>query len=154
MEPLQQLEAIKYRRTPMGILSQQVDARAGGGFRHLQVMTIQLHQLIRLHLQRSQNRIHGSDLLSSPRRGGTPRPKRTPLSELKGFAREARLRERRRLETAYTSKRGYFRLPPGEKMKPLKRARMEVRHYQTSQEILIPPLPFARFVREISTRCR
>ena len=30
-----------------------------------------------------------------------------------------------------------------------KKKRMSVRHYQTSQEILIPPLPFARFVREI-----
>ena len=86
--------------------------------------------------------------LITPSRGD-PRPKRTPLSELKGFARESRLRERRRLRTAYTSKRGYFKLPPGETMRPLKRVRMEVRHYQTSQEILIPPLPFARFVREI-----
>ena len=112
-------------------------------------MRTQPRQLTKLHQQKRPKpdpRLRPPLITPS---GGDPRPKRTPLSELKGFAREARLRERRRLKTAYTSKRGYFRLPPGEKMKPLKRVRMEVRHYQTSQEILIPPLPFARFVREI-----
>ena len=80
---------------------------------------------------------------------GTPR-KRIPLSQLKGFAREARLRERRRLDTAFTTKRGYFKVPDDYRhWSKSKKLRMSVRHYQTSQEILIPPLPFARFVREL-----
>ena len=80
-----------------------------------------------------------------------PRRKRTPLSELKGFAREARLRESYRLNTAYTTARGYFKVPSDRKdrLDNLQKIRKQIRHYQTSQEILIPPLPFARLVREV-----
>ena len=68
---------------------------------------------------------------------------RTPLSQLKGFAREARLRENIRLDTAYTTNRGYFKTPADRKgrLTPLARLHKEVRHYQTSGEVLIPP-PF------------
>ena len=59
------------------------------------------------------------------------------------------MRERRRLDTEFTTKRGYFKKPAGMQMRRLKHVRMSIRHYQTSQEILIPPLPFARLVREI-----
>ena len=83
--------------------------------------------------------------------GAQPRARRTPLSELKGFAREARLRESYRLNTAYTTARGYFKVPSDRKdrMDNLKKMRKQIRHYQTSQEILIPPLPFARLVCEV-----
>ena len=83
--------------------------------------------------------------------GAQPRSKRTLLADLTGFAREARLRENYCLNTAYTTARGYFKVPSDRKdrMDNLKKMRKQIRHYQTSQEILIPPLPFVHLVREI-----
>ena len=57
------------------------------------------------------------------------------------------------MSTPYTSRRGYFKPTEAalERWTPLERLKKEIKHYQTSQDLLIPVKPFTREVRYLTS---